>query len=61
MHWCQDETLALMYFLSSFPLIGMWFRMKYAERKAKHDQNEEHDCHAATTLGSRTQDSKQHP
>ncbi len=45
MHWCQDETLALMYFLAHLPFVGMWFRMKYHEWKTKHDEDEEHECH----------------
>lgn len=41
MHWCLDETLALLSFLSFFPFIGVWIR---AQRKRLHERLHGHAC-----------------
>lgn len=42
LHWCQDESYALMTFLSSIPVVGA-----YARKWIKKFQGKSHDhCHA---------------
>lgn len=36
MHWCQMESEALMMFLSSIPLIGIFFKQLHAKWHAKY-------------------------
>jgi hypothetical protein len=31
-HWCQDETNALVAFLSGFPLLWQWLKAKLRRR-----------------------------
>lgn len=44
MHWCIDETLAVLRFLMLIPLFGWWARSHYYAWKHRHDEKE-HECH----------------
>ncbi len=47
MHWCFQETEALLMVLSALPLAGLWFRQLHAKWHARHHTDCEHKDHHA--------------
>lgn len=48
MHWCIDETLAVLRILSFLPIVGWWIYSYYLRWKHRHDADKEHKCHEGT-------------
>lgn len=39
MHWCADETQALMTFLGSLPLVRLWFKNRFRKKPCMHEHD----------------------
>lgn len=51
MHWCADETMALVFILSSIPFVGPWIKARLQKLTKPHCCYKDHNHEKSNCAG----------